>query len=135
LGVGTAGSGTTGEIRATNNITAFYSDKRLKDIISTIPNALDKLLTLSGVIFTQNKKAEEFGYTDYSEQVGVIAQEVQAVLPQVVKPAPFDLDENNQSKSGENYITVQYEKLVPLLIEAIKEQQKQIDELKAKIGN
>jgi hypothetical protein len=135
LGVGTAGSGTTGEIRATNNITAFYSDKRLKDIISTIPNALSKLLTLSGVIFKQNKKAEEFGYNNYEEQVGVIAQEVQAVLPQVVKPAPFDLDENNQSKSGENYITVQYEKLVPLLIEAIKEQQKQIDELKAKIGN
>lgn len=135
LGVGTGGSGTTGEIRATNNITAFYSDKRLKDIISTIPNALSKLLTLSGVIFKQNKKAEEFGYNNYEEQVGVIAQEVQAVLPQVVKPAPFDLDENNQSKSGENYITVQYEKLVPLLIEAIKEQQKQIDELKAKIGN
>ena len=135
LGVGTAGSGTTGEIRATNNITAFYSDKRLKDIQGIIPNALAKLLTLSGVIFKQNKKAEEFGYTNYEEQVGVIAQEVQAVLPQVVKPAPFDLDENNQSKSGENYITVQYEKLVPLLIEAIKEQQKQIDELKAKIGN
>jgi len=135
LGVGTAGSATTGEIRATNNITAFYSDKRLKDIQGIIPNALAKLLTLSGVIFKQNKKAEEFGYTNYEEQVGVIAQEVQAVLPQVVKPAPFDLDENNQSKSGENYITVQYEKLVPLLIEAIKEQQKQIDELKAKIGN
>jgi hypothetical protein len=135
FGVGTAASGTTGEIRATNNITAFYSDKRLKDIISTIPNALAKLLTLSGVIFTQNKKAEEFGYNNYEEQVGVIAQEVQAVLPQVVKPAPFDLDENNQSKSGDNYITVQYEKLVPLLIEAIKEQQKQIDELKAKVGN
>jgi hypothetical protein len=135
LGVGTAGSGTAGEIRATNNITAFYSDKRLKDIQGIIPNALAKLLTLSGVIFKQNKKAEEFGYTNYEEQVGVIAQEVQAVLPQVVKPAPFDLDENNQSKSGENYITVQYEKLVPLLIEAIKEQQKQIDELKAKIGN
>jgi hypothetical protein len=135
LGVGTAASGTTGEIRATNNITAFYSDKRLKDIQGIIPNALAKLLTLSGVIFTQNKKAEEFGYNNYEEQVGVIAQEVQAVLPQVVKPAPFDLDENNQSKSGENYITVQYEKLVPLLIEAIKEQQKQIDELKAKVGN
>jgi hypothetical protein len=135
LGVGTAGSATTGEIRATNNITAYYSDRRLKDIQGVIPNALEKLLTLSGVIFTQNKKAEEFGYNNYEEQVGVVAQEVQAVLPQVVKPAPFDLDENNQSKSGENYITVQYEKLVPLLIEAIKEQQKQIDELKAKVGN
>ena len=134
LGVGTAASGTTGEIRATNNITAYYSDKRLKNIISTIPNALVKLLTLSGVIFTQNKKAEEFGYHNYEEQIGVIAQEVEAVLPQVVKPAPFDIDENNESKSGENYITVQYEKLVPLIIEAIKEQNKNIEKLEKKIN-
>lgn len=134
FGVGTAASGTTGEIRATNNITAFYSDKRLKDIKGTIPDALAKLLTLSGVVYTQNKKAEEFGYNNYEQQVGVIAQDVQAVLPEVVKPAPFDIDENNQSKSGENYLTVQYEKLVPLLIEAIKEQQKQIEEIKNRLN-
>jgi hypothetical protein len=129
LGVGTAASGTAGEIRATNNITAYFSDKRLKDIIGTIPNALEKTLSLSGVLFTQNKKAEEFGYNNYNQQVGVIAQEVQQVLPEAIKSAPFDIGENNESISGENYLTVQYEKLVPLLIEAIKEQQKQIDVL------
>ena len=67
--------------------------------------------------------------------VGVFAQDVQAVLPEAVKLAPFDNDGNNKSISGENYLTVQYEKIVPLLIEAIKEQQKQIDELKYLLQN
>jgi hypothetical protein len=82
--------------------------------------------------------AASFGYTDKEEQVGVIAQEIEAVLPQVVKPAPFDVDRVDGvivSKSGQNYKTVQYEKIVPLLIEAIKEQQKQIDRLNNKIGD
>ena len=134
FGVGTASSGTAGEIRATNNITAYYSDKRLKNILGTIPNALEKINSISGVYFTQNEKAEEFGYTNRDQQVGVIAQEIQQVLPEAIKPAPFDIenddDGNEYSKSGENYLTVQYEKLVPLLIEGIKEQQKIIDSLK-----
>ena len=63
---------------------------------------------------------------------GLIAQEVQEVMPAEIRRAPFDYDPNepNQSKSGEEFLTVQYEKMVPLLVEAIKEQQKQIDELK-----
>ena len=134
LGVGTAASGTAGEIRATNNITAYYSDKRLKNILGTIPNALEKINSISGVYFTQNEKAEEFGYDNYDQQVGVIAQEIQKILPEAIKPAPFDIekdeDGNEYSKSGEKYLTVQYEKLVPLLIEGIKEQQKIIDSLK-----
>ena len=105
----------------------------MKNIISTIPNALGKVLELSGVYYKQNNVAEYFGYNDYSQQVGVIAQEVQSVLPEAVKPAPFDIDKEGKSKSGENFLTVQYEKIVPLLIEAIKEQQSQIDELKKNI--
>ena len=62
------------------------------------------------------------------EQVGVIAQDVEKVLPQIVTPAPFDIgrdeNDNEYSISGENYKTVQYDKIIPLLIEAIKEQQK-----------
>jgi hypothetical protein len=68
--------------------------------------------------------------------VGVIAQEVEKVLPQVVKLAPFDIeyiDGTKKSKSGENYKTVQYEKLIPLLIEAIKEQNNKIDYLQEQI--
>jgi hypothetical protein len=125
LGVGTPGSGTAGEIRATNNITAYYSDRRLKENIVCIPDALDKVDSINGVTFTSNDLAETFGYRDKSSQVGVIAQEIQAVLPQIVVPAPFDIGQNEDgteySLSGENYVTVQYEKIIPLLIEAIKE--------------
>jgi hypothetical protein len=124
LGVGIGPTGTSGEIVATNSITAYYSDKRLKDIISNIPKALDKVLSLSGVIYTSNEVAAKYGYTNQEEQVGVIAQEVEKVLPQIVKAAPFDttyIDGVETSVSGENYKTVQYEKLIPLLIEAIKE--------------
>ena len=72
-------------------------------------------------------------------QIGVFAQDVQSVIPEAVKPAPFD-QVDGKSKSGDNYLTVQYDKIVPLLIECIKKQeltienlQGQIDELKDKI--
>jgi hypothetical protein len=91
---------------------------------------------LRGVTFNSNEIAEQYGYTDKKEQVGVIAQDVEKVLPQVVVPAPFDIaqdeDGNEYSKSGENYKTVHYDKLVPLLIEAIKELKAEIEELKSK---
>jgi hypothetical protein len=110
LGVGTAASGTAGEIRATNNITAYYSDDRFKTNLGNIPDALAKVLTLNGFYYEANELAQSFGYEKILE-VGVSAQQVQAVQPEVVAPAPID----------ENYLTVRYERLVPLLIEAIKE--------------
>jgi len=125
IGVGTAASGNNGEIRATNNITAYYSDGRLKTIITTIPNPLDKVNSLSGVVYINNSVAASYGYTDQSEQI-----------PQIVKPAPFDIvkgdDGVEHSKSGQNYKTVQYEKLVPLLIEAIKELTEKVERLEKK---
>ena len=122
LGVGTAASGTTGEIRATNNITAYYSDDRLKTRVSNIVDALEKVKQLNGFMYYPNETALAFGY-EYQLEVGVSAQEVQKVQPEIVVPAPID----------KNYLTVRYEKLIPLLIEAIKEQQTQIDELKKEI--
>ena len=122
FGVGTAASGTAGEIRATNNVTAYYSDARLKDFKGTIPNALAKVLLLNGYYFTENEKAKELGYNNDKVQVGVSAQEVEAVLPEVVTEAPISAE----------YKTVYYDKLVPLLIEAIKELKAEIDELKGK---
>jgi hypothetical protein len=119
--VGCGAPGTTGVIYTTNNIVAYFSDKRLKKDIELIANPLSKVLSLRGVTYTQNQLAEQYGYNNYELQVGVIAQDVQAVLPEAVKLAPFDTDEDGTSKSGENYMTVQYEKIVPLLIEAIKE--------------
>jgi hypothetical protein len=125
LGIGTAASGTGGEIRATNNITAYYSDRRLKENIEKLQNALDKIKQISGVTFNANDEAAKYGYTDKKKQVGVIAQEIEQVLPEIVVPAPFDIAKNQDgieySISGENYKTVQYEKIIPLLIEAIKE--------------
>jgi hypothetical protein len=134
LGVGTASSGTAGEIRATNTITSYYSDERLKENIELIPNALEKVMSLRGVTYNPNSIAESFGYKK-ENQVGVLAGDVQKVLPEAVKPAPFDItlyEGVEISRSGENYMTVQYEKLVPLLIEAIKELNREIRELKSK---
>jgi hypothetical protein len=81
------------------------------------------------VFYTQNKEAERFGYRNYSKNVGLIAQEVKEQLPEIIKPAPFDSGNNEYSKTGEDYLTVQYEKIVPLIVETIKEQQKEIDEI------
>jgi cytoskeletal protein CcmA (bactofilin family) len=119
LGVGTGPTGTAGEIRATNNITAYYSDDRLKTRSGNIQNALAKVMTLNGFHYQANEIAQSLGYVAKPE-IGVSAQEVQAVLPEVVVPAPID----------EQYLTVHYDKLVPLLIEAIKELKAEIDTLK-----
>lgn len=132
LGIGVAATGTSGTIIATNSITSYYSDERLKENIEIIPNALDKVLSLRGVTYQPNSIAESFGYKK-DNQVGVIAQDVKKVLPEAVKPAPFDLiifEDVEMSRSGENYMTVQYEKLVPLLIEAIKELNNEVQKLK-----
>jgi len=134
LGVGTDASGTAGEIRATNEITAYFSDRRLKENVKPIDNALTKTLSLHGVTYTPNDLAASFGYDKNKKLVGLFADEVAAVLPEAVRSAPFDLDENDQSKSGDNYKTVQYEKIVPLLVEAIKEQQKLIEKLEKEIS-
>jgi len=125
VGVGTAASGTAGEIRATNSITSFYSDDRLKTKTGNIQNALEKVLALDGFHYHANETAVALGYDASQQQVGLSAQQVQAVLPEVVVPAPID----------PQYMTLHYERIVPLLVEAIKEQQKQIEELKAKLGN
>ena len=136
LGVGTAGA--AGEIRATGTITAHYSDERLKIKTGTITNALHKVNSLTGFKYVENTLANSLGFTTGENFVGVSAQELQKVLPEAVKPAPFDLGENNKSISGENYLTVQYEKIVPLLVESIKElkhlvdyQASEIEDLKA----
>jgi hypothetical protein len=88
---------------------------------------------MSGIYFRPNKLAQSYGYQNTERQIGVIAQQIKPFAPEIVKPAPFDLDENNESKSGENYITVQYEKLVPIIVQAIKEQQEKLAILTQKV--
>jgi hypothetical protein len=135
LGVGTAASGTAGEIRATNEITAYYSDRRLKENVVPLQDAILKVNKLNGILYNPNDLAVKFGYNKNVNIVGLFADEVEAVLPEAVKLAPFDADKDGNSISGENYKTVQYEKLVPLLIEAIKEQQIQIAHLYKLVNN
>ena len=110
-------------ITATGNITAYYSDDRLKTNLGNIENALEKLRSLSGFYYEANETAQALGY-EVVREVGVSAQSVLAVLPEIVVPAPID----------EQYWTVRYEKLSALIIEAIKELADQVDVIKNKIG-
>jgi hypothetical protein len=112
----------TGDVYSAGEITAYYSDDRLKNRLEDIPNALDKVKSLSGFYYTPNETALSFGYKD-KRQVGVSAQATQKILPEIVTTAPVNAD----------YLTVQYEKFIPLLIEAIKELSAEVDELKKKI--
>ena len=122
FGVGTAASGTTGEIRATGNVTAFYSDDRLKTKLGTIENALYKVNSLTGFYYEPNELAQGLGYTIH-RQVGLSAQTMQNVMPEIVTTAPID----------DKYLTIWYEKTVPLLVEAIKELSNEVEEIKKKL--
>tara|TARA_B110001452_G_C15241453_1_gene429877 strand:+ start:5437 stop:9744 length:4308 start_codon:yes stop_codon:yes gene_type:complete len=131
--------GTGCNIYCTGNITAYYSDERLKENLGKIENPIDKVKNIETFYFKENNLAESFGFKNKKTQVGLSAQSVEKIMPEIVCLAPFDFSMNDDgsktSKSGENYKTVDYAKLVPLLIEAIKEQQKTIDELKKDVEN
>ena len=115
LMIGQASGAAANTIRCVGDIVAYYSDDRLKNKIGNIENALDKVNQLNGFTFTANQTAIDLGVEADSDRVrvGVSAQEVEAVLPEAVTEAPVENDKD--------YKTVQYEKMVPLLIEAIKE--------------
>ena len=112
-----------GDIVATGNITAYFSDERLKDFKGTIPNALDKVAQLNGYYYTPNETAQALGVDNNGVEVGVSAQEVEAVLPEIV----------TKSVVGNDYKTVMYEKLTPLLIEAVKELTQKIAQLESRL--
>ena len=127
-----------GTIYAVGDVVSSYSDERLKDKTKDIDNALTIISKLNAFYYTANDLARKYTRTDQQEKVGLSAQEVQSVLPSVVSLASFDteLDDNGNiaSKTGENYLTVDYARIVPILIQAIKEQQKEIESLKEKIN-
>lgn len=122
LGVGAAATGTAGEIVATNAITAYYSDDRLKTKLGKIEGALDKLCSLEGFYYEANETAQALGY-EVQREVGVSAQQMQNVLPEIVAPAPID----------NTYLTVRYERALPLIVEAIKELRDELNSLKKEI--
>ena len=111
----------TNALAVGGNITAYYSsDIKLKDNIRPIESALFKVQQINGVTFDWNEKSSKI-QQGKGHDVGLIAQEVEKVLPEVV------------TTRDSGYMAVKYEKMIPLLIEGIKEQQKQIDELKEQI--
>jgi len=114
-----------GDLHVDGNITAYsttISDERLKTDISTLENPIDKIMQIRGVEFTRIK--------DGIRSAGVIAQELEVVLPQAITESqlPFEADTETMFK------TVDYDAIHALLIEAIKAQQVQIEELKALVG-
>ena len=125
VGNSTQLSTTLGRIDAKNDVVAFStSDRRLKENITPIGYALEKIERINGVTFDWKKLTEEeeiYIHGNKGHDVGVIAQEIEAVLPEAV------------TTRDSGYKAVNYEKIIPLLIEAIKDQQIQIDELKRKI--
>tara|TARA_R110000796_G_scaffold27046_1_gene74774 strand:- start:8370 stop:10793 length:2424 start_codon:yes stop_codon:yes gene_type:complete len=121
LGIGMDPSYTTGEIVAAADIIAYASsDKRLKENIKPIENPLGKIAQISGNTFDWIENSEVHSHK--GSDIGVIAQEIEAVLPELV------------TTRENGYKAVQYDKVVALLIEAVKEQQTQIDELKSKLN-
>jgi len=107
----------SGDVNATGDVVAYYSsDKRLKDNIVRIENPLEKVGKIGGYEFDWNDKQETYTGKD----VGVIAQEIQEVLPELV------------TERDNGYLAVKYEKIVPLLIESIKELKQEVDEIKQK---
>jgi hypothetical protein len=115
------GVGIAGALNVGGDIVAFASsDERLKDNIELISNPIEKVQSLKGVTWDWNSNADELQQS--LPNVGVIAQDVEKILPQLV------IDRDNGFKG------VDYAKLTGLLIEAVKDQQKQIDELKSKLS-
>lgn len=111
----------SGDIVAAGDVVAYYlSDTRLKDNVEVIQGSLDKIGEIRGIKFDWNEKSPGWA-RERGHDVGVIAQEVQSVLPEVIV----------ERKSG--YLGVDYKRIVPLLIESIKELKQEVEDLKKKV--
>ena len=139
---------TAGQIAAAGDIIAYFSDMRLKKNIEPITNAIDKIKTLSTFTYEANEVGASYGLEEHVRNTGFSAQEVQQVMPEVIRLAPFDMGDKNEvtgvieSKSGENYMTLLYDKMAPLIVAALKEEvqkredlEKEVAELKQLVQN
>ena len=107
------------DLNVTGDITAFYtSDARLKDNVTPIDDPLAKVLSISGNTYDWNEKSGKSG-----DDVGVIAQEVLEVLPQAV------------TTRDNGYLAVDYQRIVPLLVEAVKELSARVQDLEQKLSD
>jgi len=109
----------TGNITASGEITAYYSDARLKTNVAKIDSALDKVMAINGYTYDSSELAQSLGLPKHMDQIGLMADEVEAVLPELVTQSAI-----------EGYKTIRYDKVVSVLVNAIKEQQAMIEELR-----
>jgi hypothetical protein len=136
IDVGTGATGDVGyqTLSQLNTNLAGASDIRFKKNIKIIPNAIEKIKTINGYTFDWDSENEDYNYSEKEgRDAGIIAQEIQKVLPEIVQIATVDRDEEGKSTSGKNYLSVDYKKIIPLLIQGIKEQETSIQELEARI--
>jgi len=112
----------TGDIRATGEVTAYYSDERLKTDVAPIQGALNKVMAIGGYTYRANELAASLGVEKFDNQIGLLAQEVEAVMPELVTESAL-----------EGYKTIRYDKVVSVLVEAIKEQQAMIEALRQEV--
>ncbi len=118
----------SGTLNVTGDVVAYYSDMRLKTKLEDLTGAVSKIKMLNSFYYEPNEKALELGYKK-ERRIGLSAQEVQEVLPEAVSKASISHD----PKVEEDYLSVDYAKLVPLLVEGIKELKAEIEELKKQI--
>ena len=128
--------GSTGKISITSTITQNASDVRLKTNIKVIDNPIEKIKKIRGVTFdwVDNITSEYDFHPDSMHETGVIAQEIQEVIPDAVATAPFNGNYTKKSGTDNNFLTVKNEKIIPLCIEAIKELSAQVELLKSKVA-
>jgi len=129
-----------GSIGASGDISASYSDERLKQVTEPIKDVLPILSKINVFRYNCNDIAEKYGYDKNKKELGLSAQEIRKYYPELVCLAPFDsiYDPNTQqtiSKSGEDYLTLNYERLVPVLLQAIKELNNKYNALEEKYAN
>ena len=125
-----------GKISITSTITQNASDVRLKTNIKVIDNPIEKIKKIRGVTFdwVDNITSEYDFHPDSMHETGVIAQEIQEVIPDAVTTAPFNGNYTKKSGTDNNFLTVKDEKIIPLCIEAIKELSAQVELLKSKVA-
>lgn len=128
-----------GSILISGTVISSFSDMRLKEKTGDLRNPLEIISKLNGFKYKLNENAKNFGFSDDNEMIGLNAQEVKEVIPEVVTLAPFDMERNEdgsiKSISGNNYLSVQYERIIPYLIECIKELKKENDNIKKLLNN
>jgi hypothetical protein len=121
------------------DVVQYYSDERLKDKVATLDGALSAVVSWTPFKYRDSDLAKKHNLYNDKVQVGLSAQEVQRSFPELVELAPFDTEHDNSdpmyprrySKSGEEYLTLNYHRLVPVLVQAIKELEARVAQLES----